>query len=186
MSSPPRKRGSSSIHTGLDSRFRGNDWHGVIFERAEGGISLREQRTCEIRRLARNGRLCGFFSTLLQIRFPRSALSDLKERQVGLTLCFSQKQQRQFPRMIVSPHGRLPAGYLSAGWNVVPAFWAMVYGVEDQPLVLRMSRKVGLIKQCIRDGDGCLSITSPALGIFGPPLQISPQSPESLPGDCRR
>jgi len=33
--SPPRKRGSGSAHIELDSRFRGNDRHRVIFGRAD-------------------------------------------------------------------------------------------------------------------------------------------------------
>ena len=33
-SSPPRKRGSTSVRKEVDSRFRGNDAHWVIFERA--------------------------------------------------------------------------------------------------------------------------------------------------------
>ena len=35
--SPPRKRGSTSAHKKVDSRFRGNDTHGVILESAEMG-----------------------------------------------------------------------------------------------------------------------------------------------------
>ena len=36
MLSPPRKRGSRSVHIELDSRFRGNDRPRVILRRARG------------------------------------------------------------------------------------------------------------------------------------------------------
>jgi hypothetical protein len=38
QTSKAMKGGSKSVHIGLDSRFRGNDRHRVIFERAERGI----------------------------------------------------------------------------------------------------------------------------------------------------
>ena len=79
-------------------------------------------------------------------------LSDVKERELGLASCLPQKQQGQFPRMVVPPHGRFPARYSPSVWNVIPALWAVVHGVEDQSLVLRIGGEVRLFKE--RAGDG--------------------------------
>ena len=65
----------------------------------------------------------------------------VEERQVRFAFCFAQEQQRQFAGVIVAPHGRLSAGAVAAGRDVVPAARAVVDGVKDQTLVLWLASK---------------------------------------------
>jgi hypothetical protein len=60
--------------------------------------------------------------------------------------------------VIVAPHARFPARDLCAWWNVIPAVWAVIDGVENQPLVRSVGAEVRLVEEPIGNGETRLKV----------------------------
>ncbi len=93
--------------------------------------------------------------------------------------------QRQLAQVVVAPLRRLAARHLAAGRHVVPAVRAVVDGVQEQALVLRVLRQVRRREQRARDRQAGLEQQAPVLGLA---LQLEPaaEAQQPLRGDRGR
>jgi len=64
----------------------------------------------------------------------------------------------QLKQMVVPPHARLAGGHLPACGDVVPVVGTMVDRMQEQPLMLRRSGKIRLIKNRVRDSESGVTI----------------------------
>jgi hypothetical protein len=55
-------------------------------------------------------------------------------------------EQTQLQKVVVAPHAGLAVGDFRVRRNVVPSIGAMVDAVQEQPLVLRISRKIRFLQ----------------------------------------
>src|SRR5687767_10212753 len=70
----------------------------------------------------------------------------------------AQNHQGQFARVVIAPHRAFAVGNFLAFGDVVPAVWAVINRMQEKPLVLVFNRQIWLIKNRVRNREGCLSI----------------------------
>jgi hypothetical protein len=92
----PRKRGSTSVHIEVDSRFRGNDRHGAIFERAEnnGSSAWRKMSAISGRVRLESDRTSWISGLRLYIRTRR--LAEALVYNISITMIFITTCIRMF------------------------------------------------------------------------------------------
>src|SRR5207249_1175143 len=129
------------------------------------------------------------FLVMLRMTWPEKGFEErlnVEKCQVRLSARFAKKRQGQFARVVITPHRRLAAGDSPAGRNKVPTPRAMVHRVQDQPLMRRLTRQIGLAEKGLGNSQSGLAISPGLPGGLARTRQIIPQTPEPLRRDCRR
>ena len=89
----------------------------------------------------------------------------------------------QLTSMVVAPHRRFAARDPAAFGNMVPTIGTVINRMQDEPLMFRIGRKIGLRKDGVRNGQTSLPVAIAARFAFV--LKKAPEAQKTLCGDGR-
>jgi len=93
---------------------------------------------------------------------PPQVFSVPKEGEVRFFLVDALEVERDFAEVVVSPHAGFAAGDLAVLGDVVPAVGAVIDGVQEDALMIRIDAQIGFVEEGVEHGEAGLPV---ALGV---------------------